>query len=122
MTRTNSKNAILENGRPEIASTEDFLCSGISRHVTTTSTRVAVIQNSLGFFEGQASAKNRIDTEPVQGVPNDAIWLGLMSDPSTSIFIGLGTEGGRLQVDNNVLVPRIEGADEEESFVWNGIL
>ncbi|WP_238330185.1 hypothetical protein, partial [Mannheimia haemolytica] len=65
---------------------------------------------------------NRINTETVQGVPNDAICLGLMSDPSASILRGLRMEGGRLQVDNNIPIPGIDGANEEESFVWDEIL
>jgi len=51
MTGADIENAILKDGGPEVASTEDLLGSGISRHVTTTGAGVAVIQNTLSFLE-----------------------------------------------------------------------
>jgi len=58
MALANSKDAILEDGGPKITSMKDFLSSRISRQVTTTCTRMAVIQDSLSLLESETMAKN----------------------------------------------------------------
>ena len=65
--------AIFENRGPKVASTEDFLGSSISGHVTTIGTRVAVIQNMLSLLESYTSAENRVGAEAINCVPNDTV-------------------------------------------------
>ena len=68
MTCTYNKDAVLEDGRPEITSTEDLLGGSISGHMAATSAGVAVVQNPLSFLEGQATTEDRINAEAVQGI------------------------------------------------------
>lgn len=96
---------------------EDFLSSGIAGHMTTTNIGVAVIQNPLSLLENQTLAENRISAEAVQGITNNAIGLGFVTNPSSSVFRHIGTKRRRLQINYNIPIPRVEGADEEQSFV-----
>jgi len=59
------------------------------------------------------------NAEAVQGVPNNAIRLRMMANPSQSIFGQIKMKRGCLEIDNNVPVPRIEGTNQELSFIWN---
>ena len=111
MACTDDKDAVLEDRRPEITSTENFLGGGISGHVATTSTGVVVTQHPLSLLESQTSAKNRISAEAVQGIANNVIGLRLVTNPPSSVFRYIRTEGRRLQIYYDVPIPRVEGAD-----------
>lgn len=111
VTCTDDKDEILEDRRPEITSTEDFLGGGIFEHVAAKSTGVAVIQHPLSLLEIQTSTKNIINAEAVQGIANNAIGLRLVTNPPSSVFRYIRTEGRRLQIYYDVPIPRVEGAD-----------
>jgi len=55
---TNNKNAVLEDRWPKIASVKDFLSGSVTKHMTTTCPRVAIIENSFSFLDHKASMKN----------------------------------------------------------------
>jgi len=66
--------------------------------------------------------KKRVGTEMVQGVPNNAIRLRMMMNPSLSIFGQIRMKRGHLEIDNNIPIPGIEGTNQEQSFIQNMVL
>ena len=52
VTLTDNNNAVFKDGGPEIASTKNLLCSSISRHVTATVARMAVIEDFFRLLKG----------------------------------------------------------------------
>lgn len=122
MTRSDGKNAILKDGGPQVTSTKDLLGNGISRHVATIGARMVVIQNTFSLLESETSAKNRVSIKAVQGIPNDTIGLRLMMDPSPSVLRHSGAKGGCLQIYDDIHIPGVDGANVEQSLVWDMIL
>ena len=55
---TNNKNAVLEDRQPDITSMKNFFSCSVTRHMTTTCPRMAVIENSLNLLDSKTLAKN----------------------------------------------------------------
>ena len=51
MELTNINDVVFKDGGPEIPSMNNFLCSSITRHVTTTGPTVIIIQKFLSLLE-----------------------------------------------------------------------
>ena len=111
MTLTDSNNAVFKDGGPKKPSTKNILCSSISKHVTATGATVIIIQDLFSLLESQTTAENRIRSDVVENISDYAIRLRMMVDLSTTILHQLRSEGGSLKIYDDIIVPRIEGAD-----------
>jgi hypothetical protein len=65
LTSFHSVNAIVKQGRPKVTCSDNLLSSGYSRNMASTCATVAVIQDSIGLINGQASTKNGVNSSPV---------------------------------------------------------
>jgi hypothetical protein len=65
LTSFHGVNAIVKQGRPKVTCSDNLLSSGYSRKMAPTCTVVAVVQDSIGLVNGQASMKNGVDSPPV---------------------------------------------------------
>ena len=118
MAFTNRDNAVFEDRRLEITKTKNILCSGITRHVTATSATVKIIEDFLNFLEGQTSTENGIHSDTIEGIPDYTIRLRLMTDASAGILLQLRSESRILEINDDITVPRIKGANQEKRIVW----
>jgi hypothetical protein len=58
-------NAILKQCRPKVTCSDDFLSSGNSRKMASACTTMAIIQDSIGLINSQASTKYGVDPLPI---------------------------------------------------------
>ena len=111
MALTDNNNAVFKDGGPEIPSTKNFMCSSISRHVTTIGTTVTIIQVLLSLLESQTLVKNGINSDAIECISDYAIGLRLMTDASANIFHKLRSEGRSLKIYDDIIILRIKGAN-----------
>jgi hypothetical protein len=52
--------------------------SSIPKHVTTTCSRITVIQSFLGFVKGEVASKNGINPLTIKSITEDNILMGLV--------------------------------------------
>jgi hypothetical protein len=85
--------------------------------VTATSAKVTIIQNVFSLFVNQTSSKNGVNTTAVQSVAEDEVTVRVVMYASTlfSRDVWLKTLG--LKVKEDVSIPRVRGADEEERLI-----
>jgi hypothetical protein len=85
--------------------------------VTTTSAKVTIVQNTFNLFVNQTSSKNGVNTTVVQGVAEDEVTTRVVTYTSTlfSRDVWLKTLG--LKVKEDVSIPGVRGADEEERLI-----
>jgi hypothetical protein len=57
--------AVMKQCGPEVAHSNDFLGGGHSQEVTTASATVEIIQNSVGFVDGQTSMEYGVDPSSI---------------------------------------------------------
>ena len=82
----NSLVAFFEDERPEIASAKDFLGCSHPRQMTTTCSRVAIIQHMFIFLMNEASPKNRINPMSIQGIIEDEVVFCVVTDTTVIIM------------------------------------
>ena len=82
--------------------------------MTATGATVIIIQGFLGFLEGQTSAEYGIDSGAIERISNYMIRLRLMLYASAGIPRQLKSKGIILKIDDDITVPRIEGANQEK--------
>ena len=108
---------------------QNILGGGISGHVTTTSAIVTVIKDSFNLFQGQASVEHGIDSDTVQGISYNAVWLRLMPNRTSGLLCQFILECVCLKIHDNVTVPWITSVDNKKCFIrdmilglgWNGV-
>ena len=98
MALTNNDNAVFEDGGPEIPSMKNFLCSSITKHVTSIGANVTIIQGLFSLLEIQTPVENGINSDAVECIYDYEIGLGLMTDVSVSILRQIGSEGRSLKI------------------------
>ena len=91
---------IFEDRRPEIPSAKDFLGCIHPRKMTTTCSRVAVIENMFSLFMGEASSKNGIYTTPVQCIIQDKVVFHVVMDTVTIIMRYIGIKSLCLEIND----------------------
>jgi hypothetical protein len=94
---------------------------GHPRKVTAIGAKVTIVQNAFSLCMNQTSSKDSVNTMTIQGVADDKITMRKVVNTST-LFMGsvrLKTLG--LEVKEDVSIPRIRGADEENSFIGERI-
>ena len=104
-------NTIFKYRRPEIAHTKDLLCSSITRNVTTIGATMTIIEDFLSFLEAQTSTKNGIQSDTIEGIPDYTIRVQMMTDASAGILCQLRSESRSLEINDDITVPCIEGAN-----------
>ena len=82
-TFSDRNNTIFKHRRPEIASAQYLLGSGIPRHMTATCSRVTVIEDLFSFLMSQTTSKNRVRPTTIKSISNNFELLGLESYFST---------------------------------------
>jgi hypothetical protein len=65
LTSFHGVNEILKQGRPKVTCSDNILSSGHSRKMAPTCVTMAIIQDSIGLVNGQASTKNGVDSPSV---------------------------------------------------------
>ena len=70
-----SNNAVLEDGGPKIPRMKNILCSGITRHVTTTGATMTIIQGFLSLLESQTPVENGIYSNAIECISDYTIRL-----------------------------------------------
>jgi hypothetical protein len=89
---------------------------GHPRKVTTTGSKVIVIQNAFNLCMNQTSSKDSINTTAIQGVADDKITTRMVVNMSTLFTESVRLKALGLEIKEDVSIPRIRGADEEKSF------
>ena len=90
--------------------------------MNATGATMIVIQDFLSLFQGQSLVEHRMNSDMIQGISYNAVWLRLMPNATSSIFFQLRLECGSLKVHDDVTIPWIMSADKEECFIWDMIL
>jgi hypothetical protein len=75
--------------------------------VTTASTVVEILQDSIGFVDGKTSPKDGIDPVAVKNVSDEEVSGSLMANMSTVISREVRPEILCTKVDEKVVVPGI---------------
>ena len=89
--------------------------------VTTTGTKVTIIQNVFSLLVSQTLPKNGVDTTAIQSVAEDDIMARVVTNASTLFARDVGLKTLGLKVEEDVSVPRIRGVDEEDRFIGERI-
>jgi hypothetical protein len=85
--------------------------------MTTTGSRMIVIQSSLSLVECEVASKNRVNPTMIKSIPEDNILTSLVSY-LTSVNTGQsGLEILGLEIYNDITIPKIIGVDEEKGFI-----
>jgi len=71
-------NTISKKRRPKVLGTHDFMGSGHSREVTTTSSAMVGIEDFLSFNMGETTMKYNIDMAIIKIITNWEVGRGLM--------------------------------------------
>jgi hypothetical protein len=85
--------------------------------VTTASTTVEIIQDSVGFVDGKTSSKDGIDHVSIENVSEKEVLEGLMMNVSMIISRDMRPKLLCMKIDEEFIVPGIIGGDEEEVFI-----
>jgi hypothetical protein len=85
--------------------------------MTTTGSRMEIIQSPLGLVECEAASKNRVNPPTIKTIPEDNILTSLIAY-STSVNTGQSwSEILGLEIYNDISIPKIISADEEKGFI-----
>jgi hypothetical protein len=98
------------------------LGSGIPRHMTTTCSKVAVIQIFLSLIIGEIEYENKVNTTPIKSVTNNYVLTGLIPYMMTVCARKVGPESLSLEIDDNISVPSVIRTDQKKGFIRQGIL
>jgi hypothetical protein len=85
--------------------------------VTATGSKVTVVQDTFNLRMNQTSSKDSINTTVIQGVVDDEITTRMVANTLTLFTGSVRLKALGLEVKEDVSVPRIRCADEENSFV-----
>jgi hypothetical protein len=85
--------------------------------MTTTGSRMAVIQSSLGFVECEAASKNGVNPPTIKSIPEDNILMSLVSYSMSVNTRQSWPESLGLEIYDDISIPKIIGADEEKGFI-----
>jgi hypothetical protein len=85
--------------------------------MTSTCSRVTVIQIFLNFVEGETSSKYGINTTMVNGITKDNVLTGLILDTTTICTRNIRPESLGLEIDDNIYVLYVIRTDQKEGFI-----
>ena len=85
--------------------------------MTPTGAKVTIVQNAFNLFVNQTSPKNSVNTTTIQSVTEDEITARVVTDASTLFSRDVWLKMLGLKVEENVSIPRVRGADEEERLI-----
>jgi hypothetical protein len=109
--------AVMKQSGLEVPYSNEFLGSGHTRKVTTASTIVAIVQDSISFVDGKTSPKNSVDLASIENVFDEGVSRGPMVN--ASIFISRDMRHKILctKVDDKVIVIGVIEGHEEDVFI-----
>jgi hypothetical protein len=93
------------------------LDGGHTLEVTTASTIVEIVQDSINFVDGKTSLKNGFDPELIENVSDEEVSGGLMVNASMIISREMRPKLLCTKADEEVVIPGVIGGDEEEVFM-----
>jgi hypothetical protein len=82
--------------------------------MTTTCSRVAVIQRFLSFIKIQTTSEDRINASMVKSIAKDDIMTCLITNMTSFITGQCRLESLSLEIYNDISVPNIIGIDKEK--------
>jgi hypothetical protein len=90
---------------------------GHPRKVTSIGAKVTIVQNMFSLFMNQTSLKDGVNTMVIQSVVEDEVTARVVMDASMLFARDDGLKTLGLKVEENVSVPGVRGADEEERLI-----
>jgi hypothetical protein len=85
--------------------------------MTTTCSRMAVIQGFLSLIIGETSSKNGVNPTTIKSVAEDNILTGLVTYATMVISKQSGLKILILEINNDISIPKVNKADQKEGFV-----
>jgi hypothetical protein len=85
--------------------------------VTATSAKVTIVLNAFSLFVNHTSPKNGVNTTAVQSVTVDEVTARVVMYASTLFSRDVWLKKLGLKVKEDVSIPRVRGADEEERLI-----
>jgi hypothetical protein len=85
--------------------------------VTTTGSRMAVIQGFLGFIKREATSKNRVNPTTIKGITEDNILTCLVEYLTEVRARQIGLESLGLEIYDDISIPNVIGTDQEKGFI-----
>ena len=76
----NSLMTVFEDRKPEIDSTKDLFGCSHPRQMTTTCSKVEIIQPMFNLLMGEASPENRFNPTSIQGIIQDEVVFCVVTD------------------------------------------
>ena len=89
--------------------------------VTATSAKMTIVQNVFSLFVNKTSPKDGVNTTAIQSVAEDEIMARVVTNASTLFMRDVGLKTLSLKVEENVSIPRVRCADEEERLIWKRV-
>ena len=86
--------------------------------MTTTCSRVEIIQQMFNLLVGEASLENRVDPTSIQGIIQDKIVFCVVTDAVTIIARYMQLKMLGLEINQQISIPRISSANQEQKFIW----
>jgi hypothetical protein len=85
--------------------------------VTTTGSRMAVIQGFLSFVKCEVVSKNRVNPMTINSITEDNILTGLVAYSMAVSAKQIGMKSLGLEIYDDVSVPKVIGMDQENGFI-----
>jgi hypothetical protein len=90
--------------------------------MTTTCSRVTVIQSFFIFIVSETLLKNGINTAMVEGITKNDVLSGMIPYMTMICTREIRSESLSLEIDNNIFIPYVIRTDQKKGFVRQGIL
>lgn len=85
--------------------------------MATTCANMTIIKNLFDLNMGEASTKNGVHSLLVQEIANKKIARGLVANVLSIISGEMRVKFMRMQVGENIPIPRVISGDEEDMFI-----
>ena len=85
--------------------------------MTTTCSRVEIIQHMFNLLMGEASPDNIINPTSIQGIIHDEIVFHVVTDMTTIVMGYIWMKYFYLEIDKQISIPWIGSANQEKKFI-----
>jgi hypothetical protein len=85
--------------------------------MTTTGSRMVVIEGFLGFVKCEAASKKKVDPTTIKSITEDNILTGLVAYSTAVSTRQIGAKILGLEIYDDISVPKIIRTNQEKGFI-----